>query len=330
MPKIVQDWSRINVEDPTHRKKLFGAFQHFCAKSVEASMQLQHGTTGSDFPTSVLPVLDRYREEVAWDDAWRRVFRVVDATNWNRNGFTIRNVGNGLTFRETPIGAKAEIYKHAGEEVEVTFKMYSGGLGWHRTLFDDQDWLTIEDNGVAFRNKWFKNMADIAYAMIEAVPTTYADQALAWQEAANDNIANTNENYLPLRDMATISEACIQIIDDLEDSGLSVGTKSQFVLLYPMQLHDRIRRAMGVMNSGISGQMQGVDFNVTPVMTHMLSATDKYYVCLPGQKSIWANRMNLTIFDKFDPESYSDIAVGWGRFGGAIGEAKQIVQCATS
>jgi hypothetical protein len=332
MNRIVKDWSRINVNDPKHRKKLFGAFQHFCQKSLEASeaLNLQHATSKSDFPDSVLQVLDRYREEATWDDAWRRVFRIVDATSWQRNGFTIRDVGNGLTFRETPIGAPAHIYKFAGEETEVTFKMYSGGLGWHRTLFDDRDWLTIEDNGVAFRNKWFKNMADIAYALIEAVPTSNTDQALSWQSPDNSSLDSTSENYYAIRDMKTINEACIQIITDLEDSGLEVGTRSQFVLLYPMQLHDRIRRAMGVMNAGISGSMQGIDFNITPVMTHMLSATDKYYVCLPGQKAIWANRMNLTIFDKFDPETYSDIAVGWGRYGGAVGEPKQIVQCATS
>jgi hypothetical protein len=62
----------------------------------------------------------------------------------------------------------------------------------------------------------------------------------------------------------------------------------------------------------------------------MLSSSSKYYVILPKQKIMGATRMDLTIFSKFDPESYSDIAVGWQRYGGAIGEIKQLVRCSTS
>jgi hypothetical protein len=40
--------------------------------------------------------------------------------------------------------------------------------------------------------------------------------------------------------------------------------------------------------------------------------------------------MRLTIYNKFDEESYTDIAVGWGRFGGAIGDSDQFARCATS
>jgi hypothetical protein len=68
-------------------------------------------------------------------------------------------------------------------------------------------------------------------------------------------------------------------------------------------------------------------YNVRIVWTMMLTATDKYYVILPKQKLVGGNRMDLTIFGQFDPLSYSDIAVGWQRYGGAVGELKQLVRC---
>jgi hypothetical protein len=40
--------------------------------------------------------------------------------------------------------------------------------------------------------------------------------------------------------------------------------------------------------------------------------------------------MDLTIYDKFDEMSYSDIMVGWQRYGGAIGETNQVRKCALS
>ena len=62
----------------------------------------------------------------------------------------------------------------------------------------------------------------------------------------------------------------------------------------------------------------------------MLVDTTKYYVIFPKKKIKGANRMDLTIFSDFDIEAYTDIAVGWQRYGGAIAETKQIVRCSTS
>jgi len=62
----------------------------------------------------------------------------------------------------------------------------------------------------------------------------------------------------------------------------------------------------------------------------MLSSSSVYYVIFPKNKLKGANRMDLTVFSDFDIEAYSDIAVGWQRYGGAVGELKQLVRCATA
>jgi len=69
---------------------------------------------------------------------------------------------------------------------------------------------------------------------------------------------------------------------------------------------------------------------VRVIYTMMLTATDSYYVILPKQKIKGANRMDLTIMSDFDIESYTDIAVGWQRYGGAIGDIRQLTRCATA
>ena len=67
-----------------------------------------------------------------------------------------------------------------------------------------------------------------------------------------------------------------------------------------------------------------------PRYTLQFTTTDVYYVCLPGRKTKSGNRMNLTVESRYDLMSYSDIAVGWARFGAAIGETQQFRRCATA
>ena len=105
---------------------------------------------------------------------------------------------------------------------------------------------------------------------------------------------------------------------------------SQFIILAPIQLKGRLSRALGLVQQPFAGSVSRTYYNVTPTYTLGLAASDVYYVILPKQKLITANRMDLTIFAKFDELSYSDIAVGWARYGGAIGDSQQLQRCATA
>jgi hypothetical protein len=62
----------------------------------------------------------------------------------------------------------------------------------------------------------------------------------------------------------------------------------------------------------------------------MLGAADKYYVILPKQKIKAGIRMNLEMWGEFDIMSRTDVAVGYMRFGGAIGDEEQIQRCSIS
>jgi hypothetical protein len=230
-------------------------------------------------------------------------------------------------------GEKAKLFKMNGSKVSVTLDMYGGGLGWSRRLFDDREYWTIEDNAIYFRNKAYSSKAQDFYDLIDSMAATYD---LAWQ-AVTGAVPNTNENYVPIRDINTINKACENILlrltgnaNGTDDLGMGVTPASEFIILAPIQLIGRIKRALGMVQQPFAGSTTQLNYNVRPIYTMMLASATEYYVILPKNKIKGANRMDLTIFSDFDIESYTDIAVGWQRYGGAIGEIKQLVRCSTS
>lgn len=328
--QIISDWDSVDMSDPKSRAQVVGALTHMVRaheENPDISVALQHyGTTG-DFPTSIIPLLDKYRLQTSFDQGWKRVFRERDFRASQRNGFELLDVEDGLSFEEVPVGEKAKLYKMSGSKVQVYFVRYAAGLQWDRGLIDDREYWTLEDNAFAFRNKAGAYKAQVHYDLIDAITSA---QNLAWQAPFPSTLPNTNENYGAVRDIRTINQACVEIIVDLADKGLGVNSGTNFILLAPIQLRDRITRALGLLNVGISSGQRGVQYNVTPVYTTMLASTSVYYVCAPGIKAISGRRMDLTVYERFDEMTYSDIAVGWMRFGAAIGDVEQFQRCSTA
>ena len=346
---IVSDWGAFDkaggIKNPQLRPMLRGALNRFMQEPVSPpfraaaqafastgdvsharSVLMQAFATGGDFPTSILEVLDRYHQTTYFDTGYEQIFDMKDMTGTRRNSFDIMDVESGLAFQKVAIGEKARIYKMSGEKTTVSLDMYGAGLGWHRTLFDDEEYWSIEDNAIQFRNKAYSSKAQDFYDVIEAVAATYD---LAWQ-AVTGAIPNTNENYVPIRDINTINKACENILVACADLGFGITPSSEFIILAPIQLLGRIRRALGMVQQPFAGSTTQLNYNVRPVYTMMLDSTTEFYVILPKQKLKGATRMELTVFSDFDIEAYTDLAVGWQRYGGAIGETRQIVRCSTS
>lgn len=327
--RIIANWGRVDIASAECRRYVRAALQHFMDEPLQkdAKAVMQHFASTGDFPTSVLDVLRTFQQGDYYDAAFEQVFDVIDMTGSERNGFELLDVEDGLTFEVVPEGQKAKIFKFGGAKATVSFSMIGAGLGWHRRLFDDREYWNLERNAITFRNKWYSKRASTAYALIDAIGS---GQNLAWQAVTPAGVANTDQNYNAIRDINTINKACETILLAADTKGYGVTPQSRFVLLAPIQLMARITRALGLLNASISGAQRGLVYNVTPQYTTGLADSTKYYVCLPGQKAIFADRMRLTIFDRFDAESYSDISVGWGRYGGAIGDVTQFQRCATS
>jgi hypothetical protein len=95
-------------------------------------------------------------------------------------------------------------------------------------------------------------------------------------------------------------------------------------------LKSRLERASRMLQQPVVGSGQHLSFNIRIIYTLMLTSNSYYYVCFPKAKAKAGYRMDLTIFDQFDIESYADTMVGWMRYGGAVGDTDQIARCAVA
>ena len=324
--RIIADYDAINFSDRGHQSLFIGAIQAFLQapdRDPKLKAAIQAYTLKGDFPDDVRSIIEKYHITPTWDEGWREIFHVLDFTGTSESGFKIADMQSGLTFRKITPGDKVDVFKMSGTEVEVTFDDYGGALGWHHSWFTDKKWWQIEDTTMEFQSKAYSSRAQAYYDLLDAVPSTYN---VSWQ-AVPGAIPNTDSNYEAIRDMRTITKACEQILLSLKNAGMDVNVRSQFVIVAPIQLMSRITRALGVLNQGISGQFPGVLFNVRVVWTMMLSASDKYYVVLPKRKLKAGIREDLTMYADFDIMTRSNVVAGYMRYGGAIGEIKQIARC---
>lgn len=338
---VISDWSLVNVNTVSGRDQIRGALNRFMNlpniyPALKAQAQafartgeykpIQAFATGDDFPTSVIEVLEKFHQTTYFDLGYEEVFNMRDMRNMNRASFNILDVTSGLAFNKVNIGDRAELYKMSGAVVPVTVDLYGAGLHWHKLLFDDEEYWALEDNAIQFRNKAYSSKAQDFYDLIDATSATYNT---AWQTAV-DALASGTAGYTAQRDVATINKACVDIFVNLQDLGMGIGPASQFIILAPIQLKGRITDALTNQFQAYVGSPERLMYNVRPIYTGMLAATDVYYVIFPKNKIIGANRMDLTILTDMNITTYSELAVGWQRYGGAIGEEKQLSRCATA
>ncbi len=351
--KVISDYGLINVRNRESRMKMAAALTsymraplHPAVKNIAQAFQggltsdkaqnmrfmqtltaQAFATSANDFPASVLEVLAKYQQLEYFDTAYENVFNMIDMRNSNRASFDILDVEDGLTFSAVEVGEKARIYKMSGAKTNVPVTLYGGGLGWSKLLFDDKEYWTLENMAIAFRNAAMESKAQDFYDLIEAIAATYD---LAWQAVTPSGVPNTNENYNAIRDINTINKACENILTRCKSLGFGVNPSSQFVILAPHPLVGRLSQALNIVLQPFSSSTPRLTYNVVPYYTLMFTATDKFYVCLPKQKIMGAIRKDLEVMFRDDIEAYTEIAVGWQRYGGAIGELKQISRCSTS
>ena len=347
--KVIPDWGIFEkmggLKNPKACHMLGGALQAFLREPTqpvykavaqafaktgsmqEAIARVQAYGTSADFPATVLEVLAKFQPVSYFDTAYEEVFDMIDMRSSNRNGFDILDVEGALSFALVEEGAKAKLYGMSGAKVTVTLDMYGAGLSWSRRLFDDREYWTLENNAIEFRNQWFYTKAVNFYALIDALP---AGVNLAWSAVTPAGVPNTNENYDAIRDINTINQACENVLLATRNKGYGVSPASPFIILAPIQLVGRLSMALGLVHQPFATSVPRMVYNVTPRYSLMLAASDVYYVILPKIKTKGADRMDLTIFTKFDELSYSDHSVGWGRYGGAIGDTDQFQRCSTS
>ncbi len=350
--KIIKDWSKVDVDklfdpqkkDYKHSQAVMNALQHFFAlpnrvvppkfaedkkfldkrKEFETA-RMNFFTTLNDFPATAKEAIDKYHELAVYDNGYEQIYNMRDYTGSRRDGFAIDTIQSGLTFRQMMTGEKLDVYQMSGQREFVFFDYYGGALGWDRKLFENQDWWTLEENAIEFRNEAFRIKAATYYALIEAVAALKAADIL-WQPSP-DALAVGTRGYQAQRDAATMNLAAQTILLATQASGYGISAQNvSFVILAPIQLRGRIKRALAV-NYDVQGPTPVIDYNFTTVYTTMLAVTNHYWVILPKRKAVAGDRMDLTTYADFDILSRTDTAAGWMAFAGAIADIAQFERC---
>lgn len=323
---LIKDWTKFDPLNKDHQALLGRNLGKFMAEPIRqpelrgALAKVREFGTPQDFPASVLEVLERFHLTTQFDNGYEQIFNVRDYTGSKRNGFDMMDVQSGLTFEKKVIGDKIIVAKpFAGPKAHVYFDFYGGGLGWHRQLFDDEEYWTIEDNAIEFRNKAYATRAQVFYTLIEAVG---ALGAIAWQ-AHPDGVAAGVPGYLAGRDVATFNAAALQIIQSVANKGYGVtGENARFIVLVPETLRFRAKNAVAYLGNNYQNNIPNA-YNFTVISSTMITHP---WCILPKIKLVAGYRMDLQIFTSFDMLSYTEAAAGWMRYGGAIGDTDQVVQ----
>lgn len=346
--RILKNWKDFDYDDPKQRERLVSALQFsfsypdlfiptrfmgkdaiskkYQEKKKTQRAAMQAFATLDDFPASPKEVIDKFHEIPLYDNGFEQIFDVRDYSGSRRDGFAMSTVQSGLTFRRVMTGEKLKVYQMSGEKEYVFFDYYGGALNWHRSLFDNQDYWTIEDNAIEFRNEAYRIRAATFYALLEAALNLKA--IIAWQ-LHPDGVAAGVRGYLAGRDVATMNLAAQTILLACANKGYGISPNAaNFIVLTPLQLRGRIRQAMNYMYDNVSGSPKHLDYNFTQITTTMLASTTQYAVCLPKKKLKAGYRMDLTTFTDFDILAFVDTVAGWMAYGGAVGDSDQIERCA--
>jgi len=354
--QIIKDWNKVDHvklfggdfgegQDIQHQRAVQKALQFFFAlpnqfvpekfaddkKFLEKregydKAKMQYFATLNDFPATAKEVVDKYHELAVYDNGFEQIFNIRDFTGSRRDGFSIDTITGGLAFRKMLTGEKLHVYQFSGDREFVYFDYYGGALGWDRKLFENQEWWTLEENAIEFRNEAYRIRAATFYALLEAVaPLKAAD--ILWQ-ASPDALAVGTRGYRASRDAATMNSAAQTILLACQASGYGISAENvSFIILAPIQLRARIKQALGVSYDTADRVTTVIDYNFTTVITTMLAVTNHYWVILPKRKIVGGDRMNLTTYASFDMLSRTDSAAGWMAFAGAVADIAQMERC---
>ena len=335
------NWENFDIDSKEQRMQLGGALQCFFTlperfvpkkfskvkEFVEASLliqkanrtrqQVQEFSLMSDGWTNekAIDILEKFHLEAEYDNGFEQIFDVRDYSGTKASGFDVADVASGLMFEKLMPGEKAKVYSFGGSKTRCYFDYYAAALGWHRQLFEDGDWWTIEDTAKEFRNRAYHSRAEVYYTLLEAAADAKGCCAVSGGADTLAQIANS------------LNLAAQTILTDTQNKGygLNPGT-TRFIVLTPIRMRGQIRQALGYRSQNYSDAERVIDYQFTQITSMMLTNPNRVLVILPKKKLKIGYRMDLTPFDDFDILSYTDTVAGWMRHGGCIGDTDQI-QC---
>ena len=329
------NYETFDIHDPEQRKQLMGALQYYCAlpnkfvherfakvkEFILDHQKVREFTLMSDGWTNekAIDILKSFHMTPVYDMGYEQVFEVADYTGSKASGFDVAAVRSGLTVKEVKEGEKLKVYQMAGAKERVYFCYYGAALGWHRRLFEDGDWWTVEKTGKEFRNKHYGKRAAVFYALLEAGADAKTCCAQIPSDCPDDCDADA-------RSIArSLNYAAMNILETVKDRGYTIDPQTTvFKVVTPLRLRGRVRYALGQRMQAFADSERLIDYNFQQVTSMMLQNHDRIIVALPGETMIAGYRSDLELLDDFDILSLTSTVAGWMRYGGCIGDIDQL------
>jgi len=302
----------------------------FPEAQMRLAQKLQEWTDKSDFPAASIlyPTVSKFLQTTQYDEGWRQCFKVLDFANTRKSGFRLLTLANTIVPNLVPAGDKAHVFNITGSTATVAFDKYGAALEWDKTLIEDDEWVQLEDIIFSFRAEMMNHMAQVHYDLLEAAGD--AKVAITWQLPEPAALANTVETYTANRDSETINLGAQTMLLANRNKGYGVSASSNLILLSPLQLRKRARKALNLLLQAVTNSTTNIDYNITLVTTMMLTTTNAWRLILPGGKLQTGIRMNLEELKDVDILARSEIQADWMRFGAAVGDSDQIETLATA
>jgi hypothetical protein len=328
------DWTKFRYDNAQDRANLAGALQFFlatpdkfvpkqfanCQEFVKIHRAVQEFTAANDgwVNEKAIQILEKVHLTKDWDTGFEQIFDVRDFQGSGASGFDVAGVGSPLTFKYVKPGEKIDVYQASGEKFRTYFDYYGAALGWHRSLFENSDWWTLEDNAIEFRNKAYSARAAAYYALIEAA----ADKVGCCATIP----AGCSGCDADIRSVAkSINFAAASILLRLKDRGYNLDPQNtEFIVLTPIQLRGVVKEALGVRSQSFAESARVVDYSLRQITSLALTNTSRVMVILPRRLWKIGYKMDLTLFSQFDLLSYTDTQAGWMAHGGVAGDLDQI------
>lgn len=332
---LIKDWNDYDHTNPEHRSRLMRALRFRIAlqepvvsKEFEKSKKflgthkqihaaLKAFTTTGDFPVSAIDVIEKFHVLTNYDNGYEQIFDVKDFTGTTTPGFRMTNVQSGMTFERVPIGDKIKLKQMSGTQEFVFFDYYGGGLNWHRSLFENQEYWTIEDTAMEFVNKAYARRSEIHYALLEAALDLKTCITLT------DPGCNDCSEYARAVAIA-INTAIARILYAVQNKGYGATPSTIIKILAPLELMGIVKEALNVRLQHFTESQASVNYTIQPIYTMMLTNRTRIGVFLPKMRIKSGNKMNLKTFSSFDMLSYSEGSTGWMSYGAAVGDLDQI------
>jgi len=293
---------------------------------MSGEQEIQNMVKGTDYPEFLTNLFKEVQTMEPFDNEWAWFY---DIRPLEGGGYDVYLTEDNITTHRTPPGTLVRYYGSTGSKYRAYVRWYSTGLAVDRRLLYERDFYKIANDIKRQRAASQRNKAEVAYALIEAIP---AGQNIAWQLPDPAGLPVTSDKYTMSRDAQTIIAACVQLITDNQDKPdvLTQGANTEFHVLCPFQLDGRLANAISYKVQNLNSAPAAVKYKLVLHQTTMLTSSTVYYVGIPKGETTGGSLLEYTVFDEFNKDLFADEKAAWESFAFNIGNTEQFVRCATA